>query len=75
MTVIVNIGRRVPRSWFRRQAATVRGLITFQENIWQMIKNSMSMGMRKCNASGKGTWVQTKDKEIEDMHYEIEWIK
>ena len=73
--LIVNIGRRIPRSWFRRQATKVRGLITFQENIWQMIKSSMSMGMRKCNASGKGKWIQTREIEIEDMHYEIEWIK
>ena len=75
MTVVVHIGRRVPRSWFRRQANRAKGLITFQENMWQMIKQSMNLGKRKCNASDKGTWVQTFDKEIEDMNYEIEWIK
>jgi len=73
--VVVHIGRRRPRSWFRRQAATVRGLISFQENIWQMIVQSMNMGKRKCNASGKGVWITEKDRETEDMHYEIEWLK
>jgi len=75
MTVVVHIGRRVPRSWFKRQANRVKGLMTFQENIWQMIKQSMTLGKKKCNASGKGTWVQTKDTEIEDLNYEIEWLK
>lgn len=75
MVVVINIGRRIPRKWFKRQASKVRGLMSFQENIWQIIKSSMSMGMRKCNASGKGKWIQTKDNEVEDLHYEIEWIK
>lgn len=40
-----------------------------------MIESSMKMGMRKCNATGKGKWVQTKDTEKEDIHYQLEWIK
>jgi hypothetical protein len=75
MTILVSIGRRVPRSWYRRQANKLKGLITFQENIWQMILQSMRLGKRKCNASGKGKWVMTFDKEIEDLNYQIEWIK
>jgi len=35
----------------------------------------MSLGKRKCNQSGKGTWVQTKEMESEDLHYNIEWLK
>lgn len=40
-----------------------------------MIKQSMQLGKRKCNASGKGKWIMTFDKEIEDLNYQIEWIK
>ena len=40
-----------------------------------MIKQSMRLGKRKCNASGKGKWVMTFDTEDEDLHYKIEWIK
>lgn len=75
MTVVVNIGRRVPKSWFKRQASRVGGLITFQENIWQMIKQSMTLAKRKCNQSGLGTWTQTKELESEDLHYNLEWLK
>lgn len=71
----MNIGRRVPRSWFRRQANRAKGLITFQENIWIMIKNSLNMAKRKANASGKIKFHMTTDHEIEDMNYEFEWIK
>jgi len=53
----------------------MKGLITFQENMWQMIKQAMQLGKRKCNASGKGKWIMTYDKEIEDMNYQIEWLK
>jgi len=75
MTVLVNVGRRMPRSWFRRTATKAKGLITFQENIWQMIKQSLSMAKRKANASGEIKFVMTFDREIEDLNYEIEWIK
>jgi len=75
MTVVVHIGRRVPRKWFKRQANRVKGLVTFQENIWQMINQSMRLGKKKCNASGKGKWVQTTESEPEDINYHIEWLK
>lgn len=75
MTVQVSVGRRIPRSWFRRTASTTKGLITFQENIWYIIKQSLSMAKRKANASGKIKFVITNDREIEDLNYEIEWIK
>ena len=75
MTVVVHIGRRVPRKWFRRQANKVKGLISFQENIWQMINQSMRLGKKKCNASGKGTWLMSTEAEVEDLNYEIEWLK
>jgi len=75
MTVSIMIGRRVPKRWFTRQMGKAAGLITFQENIWVMISQSMSLGKRKCNQSGKGEWIQTKEIESEDLHYNIEWLK
>lgn len=74
MTLLVKVGRRVPKNWFKRQASKIGGLISFQENIWLMINQSMNLAKKKCNLSEKGTWVQTKDKESEDMHYDIEWL-
>jgi len=71
----VKIGRRVPRSWFRRQANRAKGLLSFQENIWQMIKQSMNMAKRKANSSGKVNFVMTYETEAEDLNYQLEWIK
>lgn len=76
MTVIINIGRRVPKSWFRRQANRGKGLITFQENLWLMIKQSMAMAKRKANEAGTlEAFNLTNDKEDEDLHYQLEWVK
>ena len=75
MTVIVMIGRRVPKSWFRRGAARVKGLMTFQENIWQMVVQSLNMAKKKAVADGRMTFILTKDMEPEDMNYNLEWVK
>lgn len=77
MTVIVQIGRRVPRSWFRRGAARVKGLMTFQENIWQMIVQSLKLAKKKAVADGRMTFIMTRDKEPEkdNMNYMLEWVK
>ena len=69
------VGRRIPKNWFKRQASRGAGLITFSENMWQMLKQAFSLAKRKCNQSGKGEWIQTKELESEDLHYNIEWIK
>lgn len=73
MSLIVRIGRRVPKHWFKRTAGKLGGLISFQENLWLMIVQSMSLGRKKCNRSGKGEWVTIKKSESEDLHYDIEW--
>lgn len=75
MTVIINVGRRVPKSWFRRQANKAAGLLTFQENIWLIILQSLNLAKKKANASGKAKFVSTKEYEDEDMNYQLEWIK
>jgi len=75
MTLIINIGRRVERTWFKRNAQRVKGLISFRENIWMMIKQSLNLAKRKATASGTLKFVMTHDVEIEDMHYQLEWLK
>lgn len=75
MTVIVHIGRRVPNSWFKRTAQRVKGLMTFQENIWQIIKQSLSTAKRKAEVDGRLKFIMTYDDEKEDMYYKIQWIK
>lgn len=40
-----------------------------------MIRQSMQLAKRKANASGKLTFVMTFENEIEDLHYQIEWMK
>jgi len=75
MTVVLYVGRRIPKAWFKRQMSRAAGLVTFSENIWIMIGQAFSLAKRKCNQSGKGEWIQTKETESEDLHYNIEWIK
>lgn len=75
MTVLLNVGRRIPRSWFRQAAHKAKGFMSFQENIWLIVKQSMNMAKRKANASGKLKFNIVYDKEIEDLNYEIEWMK
>ncbi len=75
MTLRICIGRRVPKSWFRRSVSKAQGLLSFQQNIWMMISQSMSLAKRQANQSGTLKWVQTKEVESEDLNYNIEWIK
>jgi hypothetical protein len=75
MTLYINIGRRVPKNWFKRQASNLKGMLSFQENMWLMIKQSMSVAKKKANASGKIKFLMTSEKENEDMNYQLEWLK
>jgi len=75
MTVITKIGRRVPKSWFKRTATKAKGLLSFQENIWLMVTQSFKIARSKANASDTGIKFEIiKDRESEDLHYEIEWM-
>lgn len=75
MTLFVHIGRRVPRSWYRRTAQKVQGLLTFQEHIWQMVSQGMQLAKKKANADGRMSFKMERETEIENMNYEIKWIK
>jgi len=76
MTVIVKIGRRVPRNWFKRSAVKLRGLMTFQENIWIIIERSMTMAKKKAKQSPVDIdFIKKNYREFEDINYDIEWIE
>ena len=73
MTVKVHIGRRIPKNWFKRTASKVKGLLSFQENMWQIIKQSMDLAKKRAKADGRLIWNTKKDFEPEDLHWQIEW--
>jgi hypothetical protein len=76
MTVIVKIGRRVPRNWFKRSAHKMRGLMTFQENIWIMIDRSMTLAKKKANQANTLTnFIKKTFRESENINYDLEWIE
>ena len=73
MTVKISVGRRVPKNWYRRTASKVKGLLSFQENMWQIIKQSLELAKKKAKADGRLIWNTKKDSESEDLHWQIEW--
>jgi hypothetical protein len=76
MTVVIHIGRRVPRSWFRAGVNKLQGIISFQEHIWTIVKQSFNLAKKKANSSNTGIkFVITSDDENEDLNYKIEWMK
>lgn len=40
-----------------------------------MIKQSINLAKKKANASGKIKYVVSMERESEDLHYELEWVK
>jgi len=76
MTVIIKVGRRVPKSWFKRTAVKAKGLISFQENIWIIISQSFKTARSKANSTNSDLKINIiKDIENEDLHYQLEWMK
>jgi hypothetical protein len=75
MVVLVHIGRRVPKRWFARTAHLGKGYITFQSNIWQIIKQSLQLAKKKANKANTLSFVITTERESEDLSNEIEWMK
>jgi len=74
LTVKILIGRRVCRGHAKRLLQRLSGLISFQENIWIIISDSMNKVRKRANDSGLIKCVKTKEVEHEDLFYDIEWI-
>jgi len=76
MTLVIMIGRRVPKSWFRAGITKVQGIISFQEHLFTIIKQSLNLAKKKANASNTGIkFVMTNEEESEDINYKLQWIK
>jgi hypothetical protein len=76
MVVIIKIGRRVPRNWTSRFANRVKGLFTFQENIWLIIDRSLVMAKKKCaKTPNGGTFLKQTFRDVENIHYDLEWTE
>jgi len=75
MTVVFHVGRRVPKSWYRRTASRVKGLMTFQENIWQIIEGSLKKAKKKADGHSDVVFKLLKEEESEDLHYKLQWRK
>lgn len=73
MTLYVYIGRRVPRSAWRRGFKKIGGMLTFQENLWIIISQSLAKAKRK--SKGHLVFTIMRYKENEDINYNIEWMK
>jgi hypothetical protein len=54
----------------------VQSVLTFQEHLWSMINQAFYMMKKKANNSNTGVKVVIiKDREIENLNYELEWLK
>lgn len=80
MTVVIQIGRRVPISLKQRMIEKVKNTIGFQNHIWIMIKMSMEMAQRqwvsgKKKSNGKlFSFDIEKRLEKEDEFWRLEWM-
>lgn len=72
---MINVGRRIPRNWFKRTMDAASGLITFQTNLWIMIEQSLRLAKRKATIADNGVKIIIKKEyENEDLHYQLEWL-
>lgn len=74
MTVIFRVGRRVQISWAKRTLDKATGLLSFQENIWQMIRMGLTQAKKRVISQSIMAVAITNEEETEDMFYKIEWI-
>jgi len=76
MVVIIKIGRRVPRAWTSRVVNKIKGLFTYQENIWLIIERSLAMAKKKCaKTPNGGTFLKQSYRDMEDLNFDLEWIE
>src|SRR6056297_3662312 len=74
MTVVIHFGRRVPKTWAKRFVSQLKGLVTFQENIWLIITQEMKLVSKKANSRQDIKINIVKQKEKEDLNFDIEWF-
>ena len=77
MTLVINIGRRVPRKWVKRMAQKAKGFVSFQENLWLIINQSLNLAKKQANQAGTLSFVMVKEDEIENLQIATgsdEWV-
>jgi len=76
MTVSFDVGRRLPRNWFKRGLQKMSDILTFQEHIWYIITSSLRLAKKRAKKAGSElVFIIEKDKEDEDINFMIEWIR
>jgi hypothetical protein len=71
----MEIGRRIPRNWFKRGFQKMGDIITMQEQTWYLITSSINLTKKRANQSNTGLiFITETDKEPEDINYQIEWL-
>lgn len=54
----------------------MKGLLTFQENIWLIISRSLTLAKKKATAApGSLVFDKKTYREPEDLNYDLEWIE
>lgn len=75
MVVIIKIGRRIPRSFFKSAIYRTAGFLTFQENIWLIISRALQMSKNMCDSKPEEEvqmTIQNKDED-DGLHYKFQW--
>ena len=77
MTVYVRYGRNVPKLFYKRLWQRLKGWITFQEELWQMINMSLNKARNAAKKDGSIIFnvEKTTEKDEIDDKYVYEWIE
>ena len=84
MTVLIKVGRRVPRAkgnnWFSKRLNKARNLDMIQSHIWKTVGYGLGLATAKMGQYQKKNpdtfqFTKTKYKEKETLNYDIEWIE
>jgi len=76
MTIYFDVGRRLPRNWFKRGLQKMSDILAFQEHLWYIIGSSIKLAKKKAKkAKSNIVFIIEKERESEDINYMIEWIR
>jgi len=81
MTITIKVGRRIPKRWNRMLYRKFMGFMTFQENLWLMIKmtfDGSSRQIRRANKDGLTSIIMNRrfvreNDERDKLNYKFEW--
>lgn len=80
MTLVVRVGRRVPKSFMNKSLQKIKQYMNFQEELWLILKRSFNISRKKFQ-NGKmspegrmDTYDIKEEREDEDNEHEIQWL-